>query len=120
MGVSSNPAVPIEEKITAESLALARWYDAHPSIRRLVGITVGEELRVVVVIDPTLDDDDILPVWLANTRIWSKELCVQTRRSVRLELTQHLPGDGFEVDPGSSLIADLFWRDATLDEPPAA
>ena len=117
MKISSDPAVPVEENITAESLALARWYDAHPSIRRLVGITVGEELRVIVAIDPTLDDDDILPVWLANTRIWTKELCAHTGRSVRLELTQEVFGAGIEVDPGSSLTADLFWRDATINEP---
>ena len=116
MKVSSDPAVPVEGIIVEESLALARWYDAHPSIRRLVGITVGEGLRVIVAIDPTLDDDDILPVWLANTRIWTKELCVQTGRFVQLELTQDLPADGIEVDPNSRLIADLFWRDATITE----
>lgn len=117
MKVAGDRALPAEEKNTAESLALARWYGTHPSIRRLVGITIGEGLRVIVAIDPTLDDDDILPVWLANTRIWTKELCMQTGRSVQLEVTQDLSADGVEVDPDSSLIADLFWRDAALDEP---
>ena len=113
MNVIVEAAVPIEERLTAESLALAQWYDGHPSIRRLRGIKVAGGLRVIVAIDPTMDDDDILPVWLANIRIWTDELVVQTGRSVRLELTQDPSGGGVDFDPGSSLIADLFWRDAT-------
>ena len=113
MNVSINPSVPAEERFTSDSLALAWWYDTHPSIRRLWGIKVADGLRVIVAIDPTLDDDDILPVWLANTRIWTNELNVQTGTSVRLELTQDPSGDEIDFDRGSGLIADLSWRDAT-------
>ena len=113
MNVSINPVVPAEERFTADTLALAGWYDTHPSIRRLWGIEVADGLRVIVAIDPTLDDDDILPVWLANTRLWTNELGVQTGRFVRLELTLDPSGNGIDFDAGSSLIADLCWRDAT-------
>jgi hypothetical protein len=36
---------------------------------------------------------------------------------VQLELINDLPWGGVEMDPGSVLIADLFWRDATLNQP---
>jgi hypothetical protein len=117
MKLSINPSVTAPRNITAESLALAGWYDSHPSVRRLWGIKVAQGLRVIVVIEPTLDNDDVFPGWLANSSVWSRELHLQTGRCVQLELVKDLPCDGIEVDPGSVVIADLFWRDATLSQP---
>jgi hypothetical protein len=117
MRISINPSVSRPEHVTAEALALAGWYDSHPAIRRLWGIKVEQWIRVIVSIEPTLDNDDIIPAWLANTAAWSKELRLQTGSRIRLELIKDLPCDGIEVDPGSVLIADMFWRDATLNQP---
>jgi len=117
MKLGINPSVTVPRNITAESLALAFWYDSHPVVRRLWGIKVAQALRVIVAIEPTLDNDDVLPAWLANTEAWSRELHLRTGSLVQLELIKDLPCDGIEVDPGSVLIADLFWRDPTLNQP---
>lgn len=34
--------------VTAESLALAGWYDSQPAIRRLWGIREAQTLRVII------------------------------------------------------------------------
>lgn len=117
MKLSIDPSVTVPQNVTAESLALARWYDSHPAVRRLWGVKVAQGLRVIVAIEPTLDNDDVLPGWLANTEAWSRELHLQTGICVQLELVKDLTCDGIEVDPGSVLIADLFWRDGTLNQP---
>jgi hypothetical protein len=117
MKLSINPSVAVPRNTTAESLALAFWYDSHPAIRRLWGIRVAQGLRVIVVIEPTVDNDDVLPGWLANIEAWSRELHLRTGSLVQLELIKDLPCDGIEVDTGSVLIADLFWRDPTLNQP---
>jgi len=117
MKLSIDPSVTAPRSITAESLALAWWYDSHPAVRRLWGIKVAQGLRVIVAIEPTLDNDDVVPGWLANSGTWSRELDLRTGSYVQLELIKDLPCDGIEVEPGSVLIADLFWRDATLNQP---
>lgn len=117
MKLSIDPSVTRPRTVTAESLALAWWYDSHPAVRRLWGIRVAQVLRVIVAIEPTLDNDDVFPCWLANTDAWSSELYSQTGSCIQLELVKDLPCDGIEVDFGSVLIADLFWRDATLNQP---
>lgn len=91
MKLSIEPSVPAAANTTAESLALSFWYDSHPAIRRLWGIRVAQGLRVIVTIDPTVDDDDVLPVWLANTKAWSRELHLRTGHLVQLELIMPLP-----------------------------
>jgi hypothetical protein len=114
MKLSLEPFVVAPEDVTAESLALARWYDSQPVVRRLWGIKSEQELRVIVAIEPTLDNDDIYPVWLANTGAWASELRARIECSVQLELFLGTPFEGVEIDAGSVIIADLFWRDATL------
>ena len=117
MKLSIDPSVTTPRNITAESLALALWYDCHPLVRRLWGIKVAQGLRVIVAIEPTLDNDDTFPSWLAKTETWVRELRSTTGSCVQLELINDLPWGGVEMDPGSVLIADLFWRDATLNQP---
>lgn len=114
MKLSLDPSVPAASRFTAESLALASWYDAQPAVRRLWGFRSAQELRVIVAVQPTHDNDDIYPTWLANTQAWASELQSCTGSSVQLELIQELPFDEIELDAESVLIADLFWRDATL------
>ncbi len=107
------PAVIRRMQHTPESLALARWYDSHASVRRLLGIREERRLRVIVAVEPTNDNDDIYPVWLANAEVWAGELRSHTGSPVQLELIQE-PFDGINIDAGGIVIADLFWRDATL------
>lgn len=110
------PAVIRRMKHTVESLALARWYDSHASVRRLWAIREGQRLRVIVAVEPTNDNDDIYPVWLANAEVWTGELRSQTGSPVQLEVIQ----EGFDVagiEAGGIIIADLFWRDPALNMP---
>ena len=103
--------------VTAVSLALAGWYDSQPAIRRLWGIRGAEKLRIIIAIEPTLDGDDIYPAWFANFEAWSSELRLTTGSAVQLELIHSSRCGGIEIEDGSFIIADLFWRDATLDLP---
>ena len=117
MKLSLDPSVTERRNSTAESLALAAWYDSQPLVRRLWGIKDAERLRVIVAVEPTHDGDDIYPVWLANSQAWADELHLYTGSSVHLELLDESPFDGIEFDAESVIVADFFWRDATLTPP---
>ena len=117
MKLGLDPSVTARRNITAESLALAWWYDSKPAVRRLWGIKDAQRLRVIVALEPTHDNNDIYPVWFANTQAWASELHLCTGNPVQLELIHESPCDGIEIDAGSVIIADLFWRDATLNQP---
>lgn len=117
MKLGFDPSLTAPRIITAESLALATWYDAHPVIRRLWGIRDGQRLRVIVSVEPTLDDSDISPVWIGNSMSWARELRSSTGAVLQLELLDEPDSDGIEVDQDSIVVADLFWRDSTLIQP---
>lgn len=117
MKLNLDPSIPETRKTTAESLALARWYDSRPAIRRLWGIKDAQKLRVIVALEPTVDDDDIFPTWFAHADAWSSELRRHTGSPVQLELIQAASVDEIEIDAGCVIIAELFWRDATLNQP---
>jgi hypothetical protein len=114
MRPSIDPPVIAAPGITAESSALAKWYDANPAVQRLWGIREAQALRVVVSIAPTPDGDDVYPAWAANCRAWARELNLLTQSVVRLELVGESMLYGVEFDPEDVMVADLFWRDATL------
>lgn len=114
MKLSFKPFVVTPQDVTAESQALARWYESEPSIRRLWGIRHEQRLRVIVAIEPTLDNDDVLPAWFLNSETWESALQSHIGSVVQLELLREFPWGGIEIDAGSIIIADLFWRDATL------
>lgn len=99
----------------SESLALANWYQSNPVVRRLQGIQVAQALRVVISIEPSFDSDDVYPAWVANCQQWARELNALTGQIVQLELVGAFPLDGMEFRAGRDIVADLFWRDATLD-----
>ncbi|HEY5547544.1 MAG TPA: hypothetical protein VIK50_15930 [Gemmatimonadaceae bacterium] len=103
--------------VTAESLALAGWYDSQPAIRRLWGIREAERLRVIIAIEPTLDGDDVYPAWFANIDVRASELRRSTGSQVQLELIQESRCGGIEIEDDGVIIADLFWRDATVNLP---
>lgn len=117
MKLGFDPSVSAPRIISAESLALATWYDAHPSIRRLWGIRDAQRLRVIVAVEPTHDGSDIYPAWIGNSVGWARELGLSTGASVQLELIDEPHSDGIEIDAGSVVVVDLFWRDSTLLQP---
>jgi hypothetical protein len=117
MKVSLDPSVTKPRNITAQSLALAAWYDSQPLVRRLWGIRDAETLRVIISVEPTHDNDDICAAWLAHSQAWAQELHSCTGSSVQLQLIDEPLFDGIEFDAESVIIADLFWRDATLNQP---
>jgi hypothetical protein len=117
MKLSLDPCVIRPRDVTAESLALAWWYDSKPAVRRLWGIQEPEKLRVIVAVEPTHDNGDIYPAWLAYADAWAAELHSYTGRPVQLELIREAPCDGIEVTVDSVVVADLYWRDATLNRP---
>jgi len=117
MTIVTNGGVTAPRNITAESLALAKWYDANPTVQRLWGIRDAQALRVVVALEPTLDSDDVSPAWVANCQAWARELHLLTGAAVQLELVGESPLDGIEFRAESVIVADLFWRDATLIPP---
>jgi hypothetical protein len=114
MKLSLEPFVVAPQNITAEFRALVRWYDSQPSVRRLWAIKCAHQLRIIIAIEPTHDNNDVYPVWFANSGLWVNELQLRTGSAVQLELLQESPWGGIEIDSGSVVIADLFWRDATL------
>ena len=112
--LSLDPTLAPPPVIAVESRALATWYDAHPQIRRLWGIREAQTLRVIVSVEPTLDDSDVYPAWIGNSLSWARELSSSIGTPVQLELIDESHADGIEIDEHSVVIADLFWRDATL------
>ncbi len=112
--------VTTPETVSAEAVALANWYDANPAVRRLWGIREARTLRVAVSLESTHDGDDIYPAWLAHCQAWARELQRVTGRTVQLELVGESPLGGIEFHAEGTIVADLFWRDATLIPPHTA
>jgi hypothetical protein len=90
---------------------LAAWYAAHPVVRRMWAIKESQGMRVIVMLEPTHDGDDISPAWLANGHDWAHELQSRVDAPVELEVMD----EPFlaELAPGVDgvLVAELFWRD---------
>lgn len=72
---------------------LAGWYAANPRIRRACAYAmrdddVGERKRndiyVLVDVEPVMDSEEILPVWLAHSSAWQLELQARTACTVHL------------------------------------
>jgi len=89
---------------------LSRWYAANASIRRLLAIEDAAAVKVFVVLEPSSDGDDALPVWLANARTWERNLASLIARDVRLELFEAV-GPAAPIIVPDTFIAHLHWRD---------
>ena len=111
--LSLDPTESAALNATPESAALAAWYDSHPAVRHLWAIKTAQGLRVIVRLEPTLDDDDTLPGWIANSQAWTHELQLHTREPVQLEAIDALLIDGIELTDGV-IVAALGWRDPTI------
>jgi hypothetical protein len=113
MKLSLDSSVNMPRHITAESEALAEWYDAHPAIRRLWAIRDSQALSVILTLEPTVDNDDTYPAWFACNHGWARELRSITGGAVNLELLDEPSIDEFEVDLEGEIVAALSWRDPT-------
>jgi len=108
-----SPSVNAKEGTDIAS-ALARWYAAQASIRRLWAIDDPVALIVLVTLEPTSDGDDPFPVWLAKNGDWTSDLRQVTRRDVQLKLAVSGGFDEPHVVTHAALIADVSWRESWI------
>jgi hypothetical protein len=101
-----------EREVPEIRTALAKWYAAHSSIRRLWAIDDPVALIVLVTLEPTSDNDDTLPVWLAMKRDWTNHLKSLVNREVQLRLTVAGAFEDSYVNTNAAVIAELSWRDS--------
>ncbi len=113
MKLNLNPALTAPRRITAESEALAEWYDAHPVVRRLWAIRDAHELSVIVTLEPTVDNGDTYPAWFACSHGGAREIQSIAGSAVRLKLLDEPAGCDFEVDLEGEIVAAISWRDPT-------
>jgi len=111
MNLTVNRLVTHDHDVAELPTALAQWYGAEPSIRRLWAIEARDALIVFVALEPTSDGDDTLPVWFANNRAWTNDLKSLTQREVQLQLSVSGVLDKSDVDADAAMIVALDWRD---------
>jgi hypothetical protein len=100
--------------MNAAAAELREWYASHSVIRRLWAFEGMEAIRVVLTLEPTNDDDDTQPAWLANSWTWAQELEGRMHRIVHLEMLSEPSRIDSICDPDAALITQLSWRDPTL------
>ena len=93
---------------------LAQWYAAHAAFRRLWAIKQSRGMRVIVMLEPTHDGDDIYPSWLANGHEWARELQLRMAGPVQVEVVDEPFAAEFAAGIDGVLVAELSWRDACL------
>ncbi|KIQ35452.1 hypothetical protein RT97_05315 [Variovorax paradoxus] len=84
-------------------------------MRRLWAIRPADDtaLRVIVMLEPSLDGDEISPVWMAHGSRWSRELRERLDAAVQLERIDGPLPDEFEIDGEGAVLSALCWRDST-------
>jgi hypothetical protein len=113
MKLSLDPEVSTPRHVTAEAEALAAWYDAHPTVRRLWAIRSSLALNVIVTLEPTMDNNDSYPAWFACSRGWTQQIQAIVGGTVALELLEEPPMSEFDVELEGEIVAALNWRDPT-------
>ena len=103
------------QTITSESSALAAWYGSHAAIRQMWAFRNARTLRVVVILEPTIDDSDVYPAWFANSDTWIQELRSYTDSLVELELIVEPMIPEVETAIEGDLVVAMSWRDPTVD-----
>ena len=92
MDESPRKLTPAHDYALIDSI-LAGWYAANPRIRRAyayemrdydVGERKGKDIYVLVDVEPVMDSEEILPVWLAHSGGWQLELQARTACTVHL------------------------------------
>ena len=118
MRLSLTSSPPALKPICATSSALARWYAEQPAVRRLWAIqaTNVPMLRVIVMLEPSLDGDEISPAWMAHGSRWARDLRERLSGTVQLERIDGPLPDEFEIDGEGAVLSALCWRDSTALE----
>lgn len=111
MSFAVNRFVPQDWDIAAISDCLAKWYDAHASVRRLWAVEEGSLLAVYLSLEPTSDGDDALPVWLAMKNEWSSDLASIIPRESELRFVASDVLSSSYVSGDSVIIAEVNWRE---------
>jgi hypothetical protein len=91
---------------------LAKWYDAHPAVRRLWALEHSGAIHVVITLEPTSDGDDAMPAWLAHSRGWASDLRLLTNREVQLRPINSAAPEDVLVSGDGTIVAEFSWRDA--------
>ncbi|HWT21398.1 MAG TPA: hypothetical protein VN280_21055 [Variovorax sp.] len=118
MRLSLEPSIATAEPGCATSGALARWYAEQSAVRRLWAIRATDEplLRVIVMLEPSPDGDEISPAWMAHGSRWARDLRERLSGTVQLErIDGPLPHE-FEIDGEGAVLSALCWRDSTALE----
>ena len=115
MKISLNLSLEAPQHGCASSGALARWYEEQAGVRRLWAIRPTDDtaLRVIVMLEPSLDGDEISPAWMAHGSRWARELREQLNAAVQLERIDGPLPDEFEIDGDGVVLSALCWRDST-------
>ena len=113
MKLSLDSASFLPRRDSAEAKALSAWYDARPTVKRLWAIRDQSKLNVIITLEPTVDDDDTYPAWLACGRGWANEIQSMTGGTVSLEMLEEPTVDEFEIGFDGELVTALSWRDPT-------
>jgi hypothetical protein len=103
----------------AASYILSSWYGETAAVRRLWAFHDGKEcdepaVRVIVMLEPSVDGDDTVPAWMADCARWTQELGQRLAHRVHLERVDEPPAETFR-DDGVSVLSVLCWRDATAE-----
>lgn len=115
MKISLDLSLEAPEQGCATSSALNRWYDEHAGVRRLWAIRPTDDtaMRVIVMLEPSLDGNEISPAWMAHGSRWARELREQLDAAVQLERIDGPLPDEFEIDGDGIVLSALCWRDST-------
>ncbi|MDP9890969.1 hypothetical protein J2W32_000065 [Variovorax boronicumulans] len=118
MRLSLTSSLEAPEPVCATSSALARWYAEQSVIRRLWAIqsSDGPTLRVIVMLEPSPDGDEISPAWMAHGSRWARDLRERLADAVQLERIDGPLPDEFEIDGEGAVLTALCWRDSTAVE----
>ncbi len=114
MSLAVNRSILEDQNVTAISSCLAKWYDAHASVRRLWAVHEGSLLAVYVSLEPTSDGDDALPVWLAMKHEWTRDLTSIIPRGVQLRFVTADVLSPSYVSGNAVIIADVNWRESWI------
>lgn len=119
MKLTLAPASHARHQDSFTSNALKAWYDAKPAVRRLWAIEPEDAgdagaLRVIVMLEPSLDGDETSPSWMAHGERWALELREQLAGAVDLERIDGPLPEEFELEGEGVVLSALCWRDSTL------
>ncbi|MDM0001057.1 hypothetical protein QTI24_20780 [Variovorax sp. J22P240] len=118
MKITLDPFLDASRPHAFVSTTLKTWYDATPAVRRLWAIrpdgrSDANDLRVIVMLEPSLDGDETSPIWMAHGAAWATELRERLAGVVQLERIDGPLPDEFEIDGDGVLLSTLSWRDST-------